>query len=61
MTDNEQKLKDALEELVIKLELMIPYLDSLCLMSHNHGFPYSGPNMVQELENARRVLREFGD
>lgn len=58
MTKKEKKLRTALEELLVKLEAATPFLNSVCLMSQNHGAPYRGPTFGDEMTTARKVLDE---
>lgn len=58
MTDAE-KLKEALEALVIKVEAMMPHLNSIRKIAHVHGFPYDGPTLEKELAQSKQLLKDL--
>jgi hypothetical protein len=49
---------EALRNLVVKLRLIENPVNNCIVISQMHGIPYVGPNWLQEMVDAERVLSE---
>lgn len=53
-------VREALENLVNKLDAMAPRLDSALIIQAIHGMEYDGPNWCEEMKDARAALEASG-
>ena len=58
--EHEAELREALQALVDKLTLILPTIDSMCVMEYIHGRTYQGPTIEEEMERARAALGQSG-
>jgi len=57
--NNEQRLKEALSNLVSKIELIEPHVTNLCKFAAIHDLLYRGPNYSKEMSEAKQLLEEL--
>lgn len=51
-----EKLRECLRRLVEKLDVILPKVDAAIVMETIHGRPYTGPNLAEELAEAKKLL-----